>query len=63
MKQCQQEKEPNTNADLSDKTELATSPAFHVLLSFDVRKVEFGGPICKRQHQSKHKICPKGLFV
>lgn len=34
-----------TSADLSERTESATSLAVHVFLSFDVRKVEFGGPI------------------
>lgn len=34
-----------TNADLSDKTESATSLAFQVFFSFDVRNLEFGGPI------------------
>lgn len=34
-----------TNADLSDKTESATSLAVHVFLSFDFRNLEFGGPI------------------
>jgi len=33
-----------TNADLSDKTESATSLADHVFFSFDVN-LEFGGPI------------------
>lgn len=33
-----------TNADLSDKTESATSLAAHVFFSFDVN-LEFGGPI------------------
>lgn len=34
-----------TNADLSDKTESATSFADQVLLSFDFMNMEFGGPI------------------
>lgn len=34
-----------TNADLSDKTESATSFAVHVFLSFVFINCEFGGPI------------------
>lgn len=41
-------REVHTNADLSDKTESATSFAFHVLLSFEVKKRELGGPICTK---------------
>lgn len=42
----------NTNADLSDKTESATSFAFQVSLSCDVRKRVLGGPICNQENQS-----------
>lgn len=38
-------KQTITNADLSDKTESATSFAAQVLLSFDFIYMEFGGPI------------------
>lgn len=40
--------EVHTNADLSDKTESATSFAFHAFFSFEVKKRELGGPICTK---------------
>lgn len=47
-----------TNADLSDKTESATSLAVHVFLSFDVRNLEFGGPIWiknRKRHNARER--------
>jgi len=42
-------KQSSTSADLSDRTESATSFAFHVLLSLEVKKRELGGPICMKK--------------
>lgn len=40
-----------TNADLSVKTDSATSLAFHVLLSLDGNRRELGGPICEQKRK------------